>query len=90
MDKRISISQDAVNEILKRANILVEESQILLNTTTKSVVNAEMQGWNDINYIRFKDNYDTAERTLKDGIKQFEEVLVPELKKLLNSIEDFS
>lgn len=90
MDKRISISQDAVNEILKRANILVEESQILLSTTTKSVVNAEMQGWTDINYIRFKDNYDTAERTLKEGIKQFEEVLVPELKKLLNSIEDFS
>lgn len=90
MDKRISISQDAVNEILKRMNILVEEGQMLLNTTNKSVLNAEMQGWNDLNFIRFKDNFDIAERTLKDGFKQFEEGLVPELKKLLNAIEDFS
>lgn len=90
MDKRISISQDAVNEILKRMNILVEEGQMLLNTTNKSVLNAEMQGWNDLNFIRFKDNFDIAERTLKDGFKQFEESLIPELKKLLNAIEDFS
>lgn len=90
MDKRISISQDAVNEILKRMNILVEEGQMLLNSTNKAVLNAEMQGWNDMNFIRFKDNFDIAERTLKDGFKQFEEGLIPELKKLLNAIEDFS
>lgn len=90
MDNRISISQEAVNEIAKRATILVEEGQILLNSVNKSVMAAELNGWNDMHYIRFKDNFDGAERTMKDSLKQFEEVLIPELKKLSNAIEDFS
>jgi hypothetical protein len=90
MDRRISVSQEAVNEILKRSNILLEETSILLNGASKSVMNAEIQGWSDMNYIKFKDDFDNAERTIKDGLKQFEDILIPELKKILHSIEDFS
>lgn len=89
MTKRISIDQDAVNEILKRSAALVEEVNIMISGANRAVVNAELQGWNDEHYVNFKDNFEMAERLLKDGVKQFEETLIPDLKKILRSIEDF-
>lgn len=87
--RRISIDQDAVNEILKRSSALVEEVGIMLSGADRALVNAELQGWNDEYYINFKDDFDIAERLIKEGVKQFEETLIPELKKILASIEDF-
>jgi predicted proteasome-type protease len=89
MSKTISVSEETVTDILKRILILIEETNILLNQSNRSVMSAEIQGWNDINYIQFKDMYDTAERQVKEGIKEFDEVLVPELKKIISSIEEF-
>jgi len=89
MSKNISVSEEVVNDILKRIHILVEESTILINQANRSVTSAEIQGWNDINYIHFKDNYDNAERQVKEGLKEFEESIIPELKRILNSIEEF-
>lgn len=89
MTRKISIDQDAVNEILKRSNALVEEVNIMISGANRAVVNAELQGWNDEYYINFKVNFEMAERLLKDGVKQFEETLIPDLKKILRSIEDF-
>jgi hypothetical protein len=87
--RRISIDQDAVNEILKRSSALVEEVGIMLSGANRALINAEMQGWNDEYYINFKDDFEIAERLIKEGVKQFEETLIPELKKILSSIEDF-
>ena len=87
--RRVSIDQDAVNEILKRSSALVEEVGIMLSGANRALINAEMQGWNDEYYINFKDDFEIAERLIKEGVKQFEETLIPELKKILNSIEDF-
>ena len=90
MAKNIVVSEEAVNDILKKILIMIEEVQILTNQSNRSVSAAELQGWNDMNYIHFKDKFDNAERQIKEGIKEMEEVLVPDLKKILNSIEDFS
>lgn len=87
--RRVSIDQDAVNEILKRSSALVEEVGIMLSGANRALINAEMQGWNDEYYINFKDDFEIAERLIKEGVKQFEETLIPELKKILSSIEDF-
>jgi len=88
-EKRISISSEAVTDILLRLNILSEELGILSSSVNKSVTNAELQGWNDNSYYRFKEEYDSTERQVKDILSQYEEVLIPNLKKILNSIENF-
>jgi hypothetical protein len=58
--RRISIDQDAVNEILKRSSALVEEVGIMLSGANRALINAEMQGWNDEYYINFKDDFETV------------------------------
>jgi len=89
MAKSILVNEETVNEILKRLNILAEETNIVLSQANRAVENAELQGWNDLNYVTFKDNFENAERKIKEGVKEIEEVLTPELKKILASIESF-
>jgi hypothetical protein len=89
MITRVSVDPDTVMDILKKSNNIVDDINLLLSAINKSVYDAEISGWNDHRYDLFKDNFDTGEKMLKDGVRHFEDVLIPDLKRILVSIEDF-
>jgi hypothetical protein len=48
-----------------------------------------MEGWSDAKFARFKDEYLTGDRMIKEGLNYFEDVLEPELKRILAVIENY-
>lgn len=89
MGGNISINKDAVLEISKAIKRMIEETYSNLNTLSRVVESAELDGWNDSRYVSFKDNYFNAERFFKEGIMYSESVLLPELKRIEALIDNY-
>jgi len=89
MDKKISVSEEALNEIYKSISNMVEENYSLLNTVSKSIDSAENDGWTDSRFIRFRDEFLNAERLFREGNSYFEDILLPEIKRIQILIENY-
>lgn len=88
-EMKVVVDGAVVQELLRKTNKLIEETRINLNALNQAVAAAEMMGWNDKNYYRFKDNFSIAKRHFDEGLSLMEEVISPELKRILNNIENF-
>ena len=89
MDKRISVTEESLNDILKTLVYMIEESYHNMNSVTKAIDAAEMDGWTDNKFLKFKDEFLVAERNIKYGLKQFEDNLIPTIKKIQNLIDQY-
>ena len=85
----IHISQESVQNILKRLRIFVEDSNSLLASVKKAVIEAEINGWKDESYFRFKDDFENMSRRYVDSIKEAEDNLIPRLNHINAAIDNF-
>ena len=85
----IHISQESVQNILKRLRIFVEDSNSLLAAVKKAVIEAEINGWKDESYFRFKDDFENMSRRYADSIKEAEDNLIPRLNHINAAIDNF-
>ena len=89
MDKRIQISEEAVNEIKNRMSLFLEETRSLLSNLERTIDNAEVMGWRDFRYRDFKERFESLSKPIKDSIREMEEDMLPELNILISSINEF-
>ena len=89
MSKNISVNEESLLEIMKKLNTLNEETVIHLNSVSKTIDFAEMEGWNDSNFLKFKEDFHNVDRLLKDGLRNLEDNLIPELKRILLLLEEY-
>lgn len=90
MDTKIAISLTALTEILKKSELFLEDTSIALGNVNRAVYNAEVLGWNDSSYSKFKDDFDNLQKNIKDSLRDFEETLIPGIKKKIEYLKDFS
>ena len=86
---RISVDGLVVQDLLRKSNRLIEEARESLDSLNQAVAAAEMSGWNDASYYKFRDNFTMAKRQIEDGLALLEEVAVPELRRILANIDNF-
>jgi len=89
MSDQISINKDTVIEVRKRITIFLEEAEETLKNAERSVYDAELEGWNDHRYKEFLDMYLDIQQNITNELKKMDEDIVPYLRKLEISIDDF-
>lgn len=89
MDKKISVSEEALAEIAKAMSIMVEETYMHLGNLHRAIDSAEMEGWTDIKFIKFRDEFLNADRLYKEGNSYLEDILMPEIKRIQILIEGY-
>jgi len=89
MDKKISVSEESLVEINKAMNLMVEETYALLTNVNRAIESAEMDGWTDNKFVKFRDEFMNAERLYKEGNQYLEDILLPELKRIQIVIEGY-
>ena len=89
MSNQISINKDTVIEVRKRITIFLEESEETLKNAERSVYDAELEGWNDYQYKEFLDMYLDVQQNITNELKRMDEDIIPFLRKLEISIDDF-
>jgi len=89
MAKRISVDENSILDILKRTIALADDTNIALNSVSRTLTNAESQGWNDDSYYKYNELYSQQEKKIKDVLREIEEVSIPELKGIVRAINDF-
>lgn len=89
MAKIISISEESVQDLLKKSNDMIEELRSNVHSIERSLNMAESMGWNDQKFIEVKDDYRDILSKINESLIATEEIMVPKLRKILNNIEDF-
>lgn len=89
MAENISININSVSNILRRMQNLQEEMRLLVLDTEKSILNAELEGWNDKNYHYFVDSFIDTKSMFTIAEKKIDEEHIPFLKKMIRASEDF-
>ena len=85
----IHVSQESVQNILKKMRVFVEDSNNLLFSLKRAVMEAEINGWKDESYYRFKDEFENMTRRYSDGLKEAEDNLIPRLNHINAAIDNF-
>lgn len=88
-EMKISVDGAVIQELIRKTNKMIEDTRMNLSLLDQSVVTAEMTGWNDKNYHKFKENFMIAKRNVEEGISLLEEVVLPFLKRTMSNIENF-
>jgi len=89
MDKKISVSEESINDINKSLVQLLDNINTSINTVKKSIDIAEMEGWNDIKFLKFKEEFQQAERFLKEGNNYIEDIIMPEIRRIRLLLEGY-
>lgn len=89
MDKNISINEESVFEVEKSLVALVEEFYLMLNNVNKTLDTAETEGWNDIKFLKIKDDFSLAERLIKEGLSVIEDNILVEIRKIKMILEGY-
>lgn len=85
----IHVSQESVQNILKKMRVFVEDSNSLLSSVKRAVMEAELNGWKDESYFKFKDEFENMTRKYTDAIKETEDNLIPRLNHINSAIDNF-
>ncbi len=85
----ISLNVASVSNILRKMQNLQEEMRLLMSDTEKSILNAELEGWNDKNYHYFVDSFLDTKGLFSAAEKKIDEEHIPFLKKMIRSAEEF-
>ena len=78
----IHVSQESIQNMLRKLKIFAEDSATLLMTSKRALAEAEISGWKDESFFRFKDEFE-------DAIKEVEENLIPRLNHINTVIDSF-
>lgn len=89
MSKSINANEDVVREVLKNSTALMENTRESLDLLERVILSAEINGWSDHNYHIIKEKIDEANRSMKDALMAYEEDICPNLKKIIESIDNF-
>lgn len=89
MDKRVSVSEESINDLIKHLQYLITETYGNIDDMVKSIDNAEMEGWNDNKFIEFKDDFLNAERMFKQGLRHLEDSSLSNLRRIKMIIEQY-
>lgn len=85
----IHVSQESVQNILKKMRVFAEDSNNLLSSLKRAVMEAEINGWKDESYYRFKDEFENMSRRYSDALKEAEDNLIPRLNHINAAIDNF-
>lgn len=88
--ERININIENVHAILKKIQILEEETLLFLSDVDKNIVNSEVDGWNDKRYYEFKESFDDTKNLYYSAIKRINDEHIPFLKKLIRFSEEYN
>lgn len=86
---QINVNSTSVSNVLKKLNLLSEELRLIISDVDKTIDNAELEGWNDAQYFAFKESFYDSKSLMINGVKRVEEDLIPTLRKILRSAEEF-
>jgi len=86
---QISLNKDALKEVVRRLNIFLEETDEQLRTLDRTVANAETDGWNDMYYHEFYEQYSDTALIIRNELKKIEEEILPNLRRLERSADEF-
>ena len=89
MAERISINRDALVDIKRKLVLFAEDTEENIKSLDRSITNAELEGWDDSKYDEFYDKYTELSSNINNEIKRVEEELLPFIKKLETSFDDF-
>lgn len=89
MAERISINREALVDIKRKLTLFVEDTEEGIKSLDRSITNAELEGWDDSKYDEFYDKYTELSLNINNEIKRVEEELLPFIKKLETSFDDF-
>jgi len=89
MDSKISITEESLNELTKAVNQLTENIGFSVNSVKKAFELAEMEGWNDRKFIQIREDFNQAERLIKEGTSYVDDIIVPELRRLKMILEGY-
>ena len=85
----IHVSQESIQNMLRKLKIFAEDSASLLMTSKRALAEAEISGWKDESFFRFKDEFENMSRKYADAIKEVEENLIPRLNHINTVIDSF-
>lgn len=88
-DSQITINKDSLIDIKRKLMAFKEESSEHLSNVERSVLNAELEGWNDSRYDEFRDKFMESKQIFNNELKIIEEELLPFLKKTENAFDSF-
>jgi hypothetical protein len=88
-DSQITINKDSLIDIKRKLVAFKEESEEYLSNVERSVLNAELEGWNDSRYDEFRDKFMEVKQIINNEHKRIEEELLPFLKKTENAFDSF-
>lgn len=88
-DSQITINKDSLIDIKRKLTAFKEESEEYLSNVERSVLNAELEGWNDSRYDEFRDKFMETKQIINNELKRIEEELLPFLKKTENAFDSF-
>ena len=89
MDKRISVTEESINEINKSMVQLLENVHMSINEVKKSIDIAEMEGWTDHKFMKFKEDFQQSERYFKEGLQYVDDIIMPEIKRIRLVLEGY-
>jgi len=89
MDKKISVSEESLNDIYKNIQSLIESVDLELNNVRKSFDLAEMEGWNDKKYHQLKNSFLESKYFFNEGRNYLEEVVIPEIRRLQTVVDTY-
>jgi len=88
-DSQITINKDSLIDIKRKLTAFKEEAEEYLSNVERSVLNAELEGWNDSRYDEFRDKFMETKQIFNNELKRVEEELLPFLKKTENAFDSF-
>jgi len=89
MDTKIAVTEEALAELTKSLNELLDSNNHAINSVKRSLDLAEVEGWNDRKFTKFKEDFSQAERYLKEGSQYIEDILLPELRRIYMILEGY-
>jgi len=89
MANQINVNTESITNILSKLTDFREEIEARIMELQRIVDIAEDEGWNDSSYHEFKDFFQDIRSAILDPVRVIEEEMIPSLKKIMRSAENF-
>ena len=86
----IRINTDSIHMVMKKLEFMKEELGILLSDADKEIELAEIEGWDDKSFFKFKEEYLNTKHEISNSLKRIEEDHLVYLKNIIKNTEELS
>ena len=86
----IRINTDSIRMVMKKLEFMKEELGVLLSDADKEIELAEIEGWDDKSFFKFKEEYLNTKHEISNSLKRIEEDHLVYLKNIIKNTEELS